>query len=98
MVTPHAATPDNGPEGPSIHALVEQLQAPLSWKDKRLSIAYLSAILYAVVAADQGRPFLVQFLGTMVVVFLLHDATERRVRRRVDVLVRIVRELERKAA
>lgn len=98
MVTPHAGLPHSGPEGPSIHALVEQLQSPLSWKDSGLWPACVCAILYGVVAANEGRPFLVQFLGTRVVVFLLQAATEQRVRRRVDVLVQLVRELERRAA
>jgi hypothetical protein len=97
MITPHAGIPNSGPEGPGIHALVEQLQSPLSWKDSWLWPAYVCAILYGVVAASQGRPFLVQFLGTMVVGFLLQAATEQRLRQRVDVLVQIVRELERRA-
>lgn len=98
MSTPHAPTSANGPERPSIHALVAQLQAPFSWKDTGHWRVYLCVVLYGAIAAMDGRPYLVHFLGAMVVVFLLQASNEQRTRRQIDVLVQIVRELERKPA
>ena len=58
----------------------------------------MCAALYCVAAVLEGRSFLVLYLGVLVVVFLLHASNEQRSRRQMDLLVQLVRELDRKQA
>ena len=97
MSTSDAPASGSGPERPSIHALIEQLAAPYSWKDSGQWLATVNALIFGAVGLH-GWPSLVHFSGIMVVVFLLHELNERRTRRQIDVLVQIVRELERRPA
>lgn len=97
MSTPHTPASGNGPDRASVAALIEQLQSPVTWKDYGLWRAYLCAVLYGAIAAIQGREFFILFSGVLVVAFLLHDSMHQRNQRQVDVLVKLVRELERSA-
>lgn len=96
MTTPPSPTSGSTPESASTIALIEQLQASCSWKPKGQWRAYLCAVLYAFIAALQGRQFFILYCGVLVVVFLLQHFSEQRTRRQIDLIVQLVWGFEKK--
>ena len=98
MTTPTLSTSGGTPERAAILALIEQLQASGSWKPKgQWWRAYLCAVLYGFIAALQGMQFLILYCGILVVIFMFQGFNEERNRGQIDLLVQLVRELEKKS-
>jgi len=97
MTTPDALTTGSTPERASIINLIEQLQASCSRKMDGQWSAYLCAVCYGVVAALEGRQYFLVYCGVLTVVFLLQSASEKRTRKQIDLLVELVRELDKKS-
>ena len=96
MTTPDSITSGSAPERASINTLIERLQASCSWKPGGQWRANLCAVLYGIIAALQGTQFFVLYCGVLVVVFMLHSFSEQRTRKQIDLVVELVRELEKK--
>jgi hypothetical protein len=95
MGTPQSPAPGREPDPARMQELIEQLQSR-SWKSSGVWRAYACAVLYGVMAAIAGGQFFILYSGGLVVVFLLHDSSERRIRMQSDLLAQLVREMERK--
>ncbi len=76
--------------------LLEQLQASCSPRSKARWLPYFCVVCCGVVAALQGRQFLILYLGVFVVVFMLQGFSDQRTRKQIDLLVQLVQELERR--
>ncbi|HTV43347.1 MAG TPA: hypothetical protein VMF08_22485 [Candidatus Sulfotelmatobacter sp.] len=96
MTTPNSLASESTPERAGITTLIEQLQASCSWKPIGQWRAYLCAVLYGIIAAIQGTQFFLVYCGILVVVFMLQGFSEQRTRRQIDLLVQLVKELEKK--
>ena len=97
MTTPDTLTSGSTPERASINTLIERLQASCSWKPEGQWRAYVCAVLYGIIAAIQGTQFFLLYCGVLVVVFMLQSFSEQRTRKQIDLLVELVRELEKKS-
>jgi hypothetical protein len=75
-------------------ALIAQLQAFRSSGLRAYWRVLFVALCYGVIAWHQGENFLMLYLGMMVVVFMLHDMSVRRVERQIDSVLDTLRELQ----
>jgi hypothetical protein len=55
---------------------------------------YLGSLCYGAIAWLQGGKFLLLYLGIMVIVFMLHEMSLRRVERQIDSVIETLRELQ----
>lgn len=96
MTTPDSLTAGDPPERARLIALIEQLQASCSWSPKGYWRPYLVAGLYGIIAVMEGGKFFAVYCGVSVVVFMLQSFSEQRTRKQIDLLVELIRELEKK--
>jgi len=96
MSEPNSPVSGITPERAKIDALIKQLKAS-SEGDKLEKRAYWCAFLYGLIAALQGLDFLILYCGVLVVVLMFHSASEQRASKEIDLLLKIVRELERQS-
>jgi hypothetical protein len=83
------------PERANLDTLIDQLRLQ-SKPALSVGLVFFLAICYGYIAYVYGYPFLMTYLGVLVVVFTLHGYYEKRTRKRIDLLVQIVQKLEEK--
>ena len=83
------------PKRANLDTLIDQLRLQ-SKPAGSMGLVFFLAICYGFIAYVYGTPFIMTYLGVMAVVFTLHAYYEKRTRKRIDLLVQIVQELEEK--
>ena len=82
------------PQSVRFSALIARLQTFRSSGLKAYWRVYLAALCYGGIAWIQGEKFLMLYLGIMVIVFMLHEMSVRRVERQIDSVLDSLRELQ----
>lgn len=77
-------------------ALVKELQAPSSWQFKGTWVLWFCIAAYGAIAVSQGDEFAMQFFGMLVIVFAVQAANDERARKQLDLIVDLIREVEKK--
>ena len=89
-----SALKGNDLESGRLCALIAQLRTLRSGGMRDYWPVYGVALCYAVVTAIEGRGFFSVFAGMLVVVFMLHDRSIRRVDRQIDAVLETLQKLE----
>ena len=84
------------PERARLAALLKELKAPSSWQLKGTWSLWLCIAAYGAIAVSQGTEFAMQFFGMLVIVFAVQETNDRRARKQVDLIVDLIREVEKK--
>jgi hypothetical protein len=77
-------------------SMVNELRSSGAFGFKFYWRAYLVAIAFGFIAWDTGKSFLSVYLGLLAVVFVLHDRSNRRTDAQIDLILRALKERERK--
>ena len=72
------------------------MRASCTWKAKVYWHAYVCAVLYWAIALLQGTEFFILYGGGLVVLVLIQEANDKRARKQVDLIVDLIREVEKK--